>query len=152
MVMVITCRSNPLYLCIYSATIPYIICMIIRKYFRSFIVFCTREGERSLLNRVPDTNTSVETIAFVEAQKKHDSNWIERDIVLEEIDQIARTAGFKDGLSIVPMPHPLALQTYSVDEWTHFKDGDFLQRHRFTDNLAQINYWYRVIFTVHKTE
>ena len=31
-------------------------------------------------------STSPETIAFVEAQKKHDPNWIERDVVLEEID------------------------------------------------------------------
>jgi ubiquinone/menaquinone biosynthesis C-methylase UbiE len=34
-------------------------------------------------------STSPETIAFVEAQKQHDPTWIERDIVLEEIDQIA---------------------------------------------------------------
>jgi SAM-dependent methyltransferase len=60
-------------------------------------------------------STSPETVAFVEAQKKHDPSWIERDLVLEEIDQIARAAGFSSGIHIVPMPRPLALQTYSMD-------------------------------------
>ena len=97
-------------------------------------------------------STSPETVAFVKAQKKHDPTWIERDVVLDEIDQIARTAGFKAGLSIVPMPHPAALQTYSMDSWTSFRQGDEHQRIRLTDNLATINYWDRVIFFVDKPE
>jgi SAM-dependent methyltransferase len=97
-------------------------------------------------------STSPETIAFVEAQKKHDPTWIERDVVLEEIDQIARDAGFKAGLSIVPMPHPLALQTYSMTEWNQFRDGDTLQRLRLTDQLASLGYRDRVIFYVDKPE
>lgn len=97
-------------------------------------------------------STSAATVAFVEAQKKHDPSWIERDVVLEEIDQIAREAGFMAGLSIVPMPHPAALQTYTMDEWKQFRDGDTLQRLRLTDQLADLNYWDRVIFTVDKTE
>jgi SAM-dependent methyltransferase len=95
---------------------------------------------------------SPETIAFVEAQKKHDPSWIERDVVLEEIDQIAREAGFAAGLSIIPMPHPLAFQTYSLSEWSQFREGDTMQRLRFTDQLADLNYWDRVIFYVDKAE
>lgn len=38
-------------------------------------------------------STSPETVALVAAQKKHDPSWIERDVVLDEIDQIARAAG-----------------------------------------------------------
>lgn len=97
-------------------------------------------------------STSPETVAFVEAQKKHDPTWIERDVVLEEIDQIARNSGFSAGLSIVPMPHPLAMQTYSLVEWQQFRSGDTLQRLRLTDQLAALNYWDRVIFYVDKPE
>lgn len=122
------------------------------KVFSEFYRVLHRGGRAIFVEPGARHSTSADTIAFVEAQKKHDPTWIERDIVLEEIDQISRNAGFKLGLSIVPMPHPLALQTYSVDEWTQFRDGDFLQRQRFTDNLAQINYWDRVIFTVDKIE
>jgi predicted DCC family thiol-disulfide oxidoreductase YuxK len=97
-------------------------------------------------------STSPETVAFVEAQKKHDPSWIERDVVLEEIDQIARAAGFAAGLCIVPMPHPLALQTYSMVTWSRFRGGDALERSRLTDQLTSLNYWDRVIFYVDKPE
>lgn len=97
-------------------------------------------------------STSPETIAFVEAQKRNDPDWIERDVVLEEIDQIARDAGFDAGLSIVPMPHPLALQTYSMVEWTRFRNGNIHERLRMTDQLASLNYWDRVIFMIDKPE
>lgn len=97
-------------------------------------------------------STSAETVAFVNAQKKHDPSWIERDVVLEEMDQIAVGAGFKKGLSIVPMPHPLALQSYAMKEWSRFRQGDAMQRLRLTDQLASLNYWERVIFYVDKPE
>jgi SAM-dependent methyltransferase len=95
-------------------------------------------------------STSPETVALVEAEKKHDPNWIERDVVLEEIDQVARDAGFEAGLSVVPMPHADALQTYSMDEWARFRSGDAKLRARFMDQLAYLNYWDRVIFYVDK--
>lgn len=95
-------------------------------------------------------STSAETIAFVNEQKKHDPSWIERDVVLEEIDEIARGAGFRNGLQIVPMPHPLALQTYSMESWSSFRKGDARERTRLTDQLANLNYWERVIFYVDK--
>jgi SAM-dependent methyltransferase len=97
-------------------------------------------------------STSPETVAFVESQKKHDPSWIERDVVLEEIDQIARAAGFAEGLCIVPMPHPLALQTYSMKSWSSFRKWNPLKRLRLTNQLASINYWDRVIFYVDKPE
>ena len=34
-------------------------------------------------------SSSPETVAFINAHKKHDPIWIERDVILEEIDQIA---------------------------------------------------------------
>ncbi|WP_459706475.1 class I SAM-dependent methyltransferase [Paraburkholderia sp. 2C] len=95
---------------------------------------------------------SPETIAFVEAMKKQDPTWIERDVVLEEMDGVARKAGFRKGITIVPMPHPLAFQTYDLTAWAAFRNGDRLQRLRFTDQLADLNYWDRVIFFVDKPE
>ncbi|CAG4887771.1 class I SAM-dependent methyltransferase [Paraburkholderia saeva] len=110
-----------------------------------------RPGGRAIfVEPVARHSKSPETIAFVEAQKKHDPTWIERDVVLEEMDQIARNAGFTSGLSIIPMPHPLAYQTYSMSAWQEFRSGDTLQRLRFTDQLADLNYWDRVIFFVDK--
>lgn len=50
------------------------------------------------------------------------------------------------------MPHPLAQLTYSMEEWRQFRDGDALQRLKLTDQLAEINYWDRVIFYVDKPE
>lgn len=95
-------------------------------------------------------STSPETVAFVEAQKKHDPSWIERDVVLEEIDLIARASGFTAGLCVVPIPHPVALQTYSMEAWSRFREGDAVERLRLTDQLASLNYWDRVIFFVEK--
>lgn len=122
------------------------------KVFSEFYRVLHRGGRAIFVEPGARHSTSPETIAFVKAQKKHDPTWVERDIVLEEIDQIARNAGFTLGLSIIPMPHPLALQKYSVYEWLQFRDGDTRQRQRFTDYLANINYWDRIIFTADKTE
>lgn len=97
-------------------------------------------------------STSPETIAFVETQKKHDPSWIERDVVLEEIDEIARGVGFSAGISIIPMPHPVVLPTYSMRDWSQFRNGDTRQRLLLTDQLAALNYWDRVIFVVDKPE
>jgi hypothetical protein len=73
-------------------------------------------------------------------------------VVLDEIDQIACAAGFTSGLCIVPMQHPLALQTYSKEAWSRFRDGDALERLRLTDQFAHIDYWDRFILHVDKPE
>lgn len=122
------------------------------KVFSEFFRVLQRGGRGIFVEPGARHSTSPETVAFVEAQKKHDPAWIERDVVLEEIDQIARDTGFKNGISIVPMPHPLALQTYSMSEWNRFREGDKLQRLRLTDQLASLNYWDRVIFFIDKPE
>lgn len=96
-------------------------------------------------------SSSPETIAFVKEQKKMDPDWIERDIVLEEIDEIAKSVGFKNGINIVPIPHPMALQTYSIERWLQFIKGDNEQRSLFTDQLASLNYWDRLVFYLDKT-
>ena len=97
-------------------------------------------------------STSPETVAFVEAQKIHDPSWIERDVVLEEIDQIACATVCTSGLCIVPMKHTLALQVYFMEVRSRFRDWDALERLRLTDQLASLNYWERVIFYVDQPE
>lgn len=122
------------------------------KVFSEFFRVLHRGGRGIFVEPGARHSISPETLAFVETQKKHDPTWIERDVVLEEIEQIAREAGFDTGLSIIPMPHPLALQAYSMVEWEQFRKGDTLQRLRLTDQLASVNYWDRVIFYVDKPE
>ena len=93
---------------------------------------------------------SKETIAFLESQKKLDPSWIERDVVLNDLDLIAKSAGFNSGVRVVPTPHPLALQEYSMLEWNAFRNGDKNLREQLTNNLSKLNYDERVIFFVDK--
>ncbi|MFH7242986.1 MAG: hypothetical protein ACHWZW_09070, partial [Spirulina sp.] len=97
-------------------------------------------------------STSSGTIAFLEEQKKHDPTWIERDVVLEEIDEIARASNFS-GLTLVPMPHLGSFVRYDVSEWAQFRSllpnpQKTLLRRGLCDHLATLNYNDRVIFYV----
>jgi SAM-dependent methyltransferase len=93
-------------------------------------------------------SSSPETVAFVEAHKADDPEWLERDIVVEEIDVIARDAGFKDGIRLVPAPLAIerVMHSYSVESWKLFRGDDRESRRRFCQSLSEINYWERVIF------
>ena len=122
------------------------------RVFAEFFRVLRRGGRGIFVEPGARHSSSPETVAFLEAQKKHDPSWIERDVVLEEIDQIAMAAGFPAGLCIVPMPHPSTLLIYSMAAWSKFRDGDALERLRLTDQLASLNYWDRVIFYVDKPE
>lgn len=122
------------------------------KVFSEFYRVLRRGGRGIFVEPGARHSTSPETVAFIETQKKHDPRWIERDVVLEEIDQIARAAGFVEGLCIVPMPHPLNLNIYSMKSWSRFRKWAPLKRLGLTNQLASINYWDRVIFYVDKTD
>ncbi len=91
---------------------------------------------------------SPETLAFVAAQKAHDPNWIERDVVVEEIDAIARAAGFDEGIRIVPFPLMVenAIESHSVNEWQTFREGDPEMRASHCNALGAINHGDRVVF------
>lgn len=97
-------------------------------------------------------SSSPETIEFIKSQKLKNPNWdwIERDVVLEEINQIAHASGFKNGISIVPTTNPFVHQVYSMEEWSLFRSGDMLQQLRIIDQMSHINYCDRVIFYVDK--
>jgi SAM-dependent methyltransferase len=122
------------------------------KVFTEFFRILRNGGRAIFVEPGARHSSSPETMAFVESQKKHDATWIERDVILEEINTIAHTAGFRAGIRIVPMPHPLELLSYSMHEWSNFRAGSKLERLRLTDQLASLNYWDRVIFYVDKPE
>jgi ubiquinone/menaquinone biosynthesis C-methylase UbiE len=56
-------------------------------------------------------STSPDTIEFMKS-KTHDPSWIERDVMLEEIDAIARRSGLSRS-TIAPMQRPSGLRTFS---------------------------------------
>jgi SAM-dependent methyltransferase len=120
--------------------------------FAEFFRVLRRRGRAIFVEPGARHSQSPETVAFVEQMKKHDPTWIERDVVLEEIDNVAKSAGFVNGLTIVPMPHPLAFQTYTLQAWLNFRSGDEIERLRLTDQLAALNYSDRVIFYVDKPD
>ncbi len=90
-------------------------------------------------------SSAPETIAFLEQQKVHDPSWIERDIVLEEIEGFARAAGLT-ALTILPMPHPGMLIAFTLREWQVCRAGDMAWRREFAERLTDINYNERLVF------
>jgi SAM-dependent methyltransferase len=87
---------------------------------------------------------SPETIAFLKL-KEHDPTWIERDVVVEEINACATLAGLSD-LTIVPTQHPLAPMTFSPHEWRKFRKGNLPLRWKFSRHMADLNYEDRLVF------
>jgi SAM-dependent methyltransferase len=120
------------------------------KVFAEFYRVLSPGGRAIFIEPGARHSRSPETIAFLNAQKKLDSSWIERDVILEEIEVVARKAGFKNGVQIVPIPHPNVLQEFTLEAWQNFRSRDETTRLRFTDQLAQINYDERVLFYVEK--
>lgn len=89
-------------------------------------------------------STSKETIEFIEKYKKDDPSWIERDVVLEDIWQIAETAGFR---TMTVCPHLLpGLREYSVDQWLEFRRGSRHLEIDYLNWLKDFNYNSRVVF------
>jgi len=80
-----------------------------------------------------------------QATEVHDPSWIERDVVLEDIEGLARTAGLT-GLTILPMPHPRMLIAFTLREWQAYRAGDETRRRFLAERLAEINYNERVVF------
>jgi SAM-dependent methyltransferase len=89
---------------------------------------------------------SPETIAFLESVKGR-LDWIERDIVVGELDTIAREAGMA-GITMVPHFHAANAIRYDVATWARYRGGDKSLRRQSTDLLASTNYNDRTIFYV----
>jgi SAM-dependent methyltransferase len=89
-------------------------------------------------------STSQQTIEFMKL-KTDDPTWIERDVVLEEINACAIAAKFS-GLKIVPTQHPLAPMVYTVADWQAFRKGNRRQVDEFASHMANVNYNERLVF------
>ena len=89
-------------------------------------------------------STSTETIEFMKL-KSHDPTWIERDVVIEEINDCAAKAGFRP-MALVPTQHPLAPTVFSLRDWLKFRRGNLRLRYLFSRRLSQVNYDHRLIF------
>jgi len=79
-------------------------------------------------------STSPETIEFLKL-KSHDPTWIERDVVLEEINDCAVRVGFHD-LIFVPTQQPIAPIVFSLRDWLKFRRGNLRLRHLFSMLLS----------------
>lgn len=88
-------------------------------------------------------STSKETIEFLEKYKKDDPEWIERDIVLEEINGIAEKNGFNT-MRVKPFMFP-GMSEFDLGSWLNFRN-DEIAKTRYVDELRSFNYDSRVIF------
>lgn len=92
-------------------------------------------------------STSKETVEFVEKYKKHDPTWLERDIVIEEINKIAESHGFET-MRLRPFLLPEMVE-YSLNDWLNFNDNKSAQE-QYIKQLRTLNYEDRVIFYLDK--
>ena len=117
--------------------------------FREFARVLAPGGRAIFVEPGAKHSTSAETIAFMEL-KKHDATWIERDIVLEEIDVCANSAGLSE-IVLMPVGHPIAPQTFTLKDWLGLRRRrGFRGRNRLANRLIATNYDQRVIFYVRK--
>lgn len=119
------------------------------KVFSEFYRVIQESGRAIFVEPGARHSKSEETIKFLKTME-HDPTWIERDVVLDSINEIAKNAGFKNGIRIIPTQHPLALTEYNMEQWNIFKENKDNIRNDFCNKLFDINYNERVIFYVQK--
>lgn len=89
---------------------------------------------------------SPETINFLKTHNKEEY-WIERDVVLEDIDSISKSKGFID-LNVKPFLDPL-LVNFSFTDWFNIlKNKDGIDN--YMREFRRFNYEDRIIFSVTK--
>lgn len=120
------------------------------KVFKEFYRVTKKGGRIIFVEPGARHSTSPETIAFLESLGDKQPGWIERDVILEEIDSVVRQAGFDSGIQIIPNMHPLALQEFDLLNWNKFINGDKKLRKQLSDYLSRVNYWEKTIFYVEK--
>jgi SAM-dependent methyltransferase len=87
---------------------------------------------------------SPETLAFIRDFKSDDPTWIERDVVLEEIDSLARRHGLGE-LVLRPML-PAGLREYPLTQWKRFRKGDPDLTGDYLKMVQQVNYDDHLVF------
>lgn len=73
--------------------------------FKEFYRVLQKQGRAIFVEPGARHSKSPETIKFMKTMK-HDPTWIERDVILDDIDEVAKKAGFKNGIKIIPSQHP----------------------------------------------
>lgn len=94
-------------------------------------------------------STDPGTVRFLQL-KRDDPTWIERDVVLDEIDGLARQVGF-DELVLSPAL-PVRLKSYTFGEWKRFRNGDATLTAEYLAHLKRINYEDRLVFYLQKPQ
>jgi len=89
------------------------------------------------------------TKEFMQKHKAHDPNWIEKNIVLKEINETACSVGFQP-LRVKPFLLPGAVD-YSFDDWKHFARNRKRQK-KYISDLISFNTDNRVIFYIDKPQ
>lgn len=141
--MATPCRLQAIRLATCYVMIRCITCTIMERYSPSSVVYFSPVAGPFSWNQARHSQ-SPETIEFLKL-KAHDSTWIERDVVLEEINKCATRAGFSD-LMVVPVQHPMAPSTFTLRNWSKFRRGNLRLRLGFARKMAVVNYDQRVVF------
>jgi SAM-dependent methyltransferase len=92
-------------------------------------------------------STSRETIQALQL-KADDPDWIERDVVVDEIDALAREAGFDE--LVISTGLPVRLREYPLSQWMRFRRGDAAMEREYLDLLKSVNYEARLVFRLQK--
>ncbi|OGJ52273.1 hypothetical protein A2335_02510 [Candidatus Peregrinibacteria bacterium RIFOXYB2_FULL_32_7] len=92
-------------------------------------------------------STSKETIEFMEKYKSQDPTWIERDIIIEDINEIGSKNGFEE-MKLKPFLDP-SMINYNLKDWLHFRNNKLAQE-QLIEQLCSFNYDSRVIFYLDK--
>jgi SAM-dependent methyltransferase len=119
-----------------------------RAVFREFHRVLKPGGRAIFVEPGAKHSTSQNTLEFLKLMA-HDPSWIERDVVLEEINQCAEAAGFAE-LTVVPLQHPSDFMTFKLRVWSKYRKGHAALRHAVSERLAATNYDQRVVFFCEK--
>jgi SAM-dependent methyltransferase len=91
---------------------------------------------------------SPETLAFLQTVQPGDPDWIERDVVLEEIDALARASGFSE--LVIRPTMPQGHREYALSRWIRFREGDGALADDYLAQLKAINYDAHLVFYLEK--
>ncbi len=95
-------------------------------------------------------STSKETKEFLTVFKVQlGSNWIERDVILEDIFYLSQKCGFHQ-MKIKPFLFP-NMCDYCFEEWEQFRNGNHKLAESYLNQITDLNYNGRVCFYLEKS-
>ena len=114
--------------------------------FREFYRILGKRGRIIFVEPGAKHSSSRETVEFMEKYKKDDPHWIERDVILEDVWQIGKDAGFHS-MTVRPVLLP-ELCEYSIKDWLSFRNGSEALAQDYLTWLKSFNYDSRVVFFI----